>query len=150
MLIHPWDAAADEEALAFVRANEFGHLVASGCGRDMPVIVPTQFLLAEESTILLTSPGRTLIWSAIEESPAVVMAVAGDWAYIEGAWKALPGTDEDPRLESPRRTTRPSIWSVTRRSSMTATGSSASCAPSSPAWRWRTAGRTPKSPSVST
>ncbi|NJP23538.1 FMN-binding negative transcriptional regulator [Microbispora hainanensis] len=101
MLIHPWDAGTDEEALAFVRANEFGHLIASGRDRDVPVVVPTQFLLADASTILLHLARPNPIWPAIEENPAVVMAVAGDWAYVEGAWKALPDAGEDPRLGVP-------------------------------------------------
>jgi transcriptional regulator len=101
MLIHPWDAAGDDEALAFVRANEFGHLIASGRGRDVPVVVPTQFLVSGESTVVLHLARPNPIWAAIEENPMVVLSVAGDWAYVEGAWKALPGTDEDPRLGVP-------------------------------------------------
>ncbi|WP_396699718.1 hypothetical protein [Microbispora triticiradicis] len=31
----------------------------------------------------------------MEESPAVVMAVAGDWAYIEGACEARPADGAD-------------------------------------------------------
>ncbi|GAA3084981.1 FMN-binding negative transcriptional regulator [Streptosporangium carneum] len=101
MLIHPWDAATEDEALDFVRANEFGHLIASGRGRDVPVVVPTQFLLADDRTVLLHLARPNPIWAAIGENPAVVLSVAGDWAYIPGAWKALPGGSEDPRMGVP-------------------------------------------------
>ncbi|RGA03018.1 FMN-binding negative transcriptional regulator [Microbispora triticiradicis] len=101
MLIHPWDAASEEEALAFVRASEFGHLIASGRGRDVPVVVPTQFLLADASTVLLHLARPNPVWAAIEENPAVLLSLAGDWAYVRGAWKVLPDSGEDPRLGIP-------------------------------------------------
>ncbi|MEV7013940.1 FMN-binding negative transcriptional regulator [Streptosporangium sp. NPDC051022] len=101
MLIHPWDSATEDEALAFVRANEFGHLIASGRDREVPVVVPTQFLLADDRTVLLHLARPNPIWAAIEENPAVVLSVAGDWSYIPGVWKALPGGAEDPRMGIP-------------------------------------------------
>ncbi|GGS50330.1 transcriptional regulator [Planobispora rosea] len=100
MLIHPWDAATEDEALDFVRANEFGHLIASGRDRDVPVVVPTQFLLTGDREILLHLARPNPIWAAIEENPAVLLSVAGDWAYIPGGWKILPGED-DPRRGVP-------------------------------------------------
>lgn len=93
MLIHPWDAGARDEAFAFVRAHEFGQLVAAGRNRDVPVIVPTQFVLADEETVLLHLARPNPVWTAIEENPAVVMSVAGDWAYVPAAWKAIEGED---------------------------------------------------------
>ncbi|GAA3445964.1 FMN-binding negative transcriptional regulator [Planomonospora venezuelensis] len=100
MLIHPWDAATEDEALAFVRANEFGHLIAAGRDREVPVVVPTQFLLAGDRTVLLHLARPNPIWAAIEENPAVLLSVAGDWAYVPGSWKVLPG-EGDPRLGVP-------------------------------------------------
>ncbi|MEU1878650.1 FMN-binding negative transcriptional regulator [Streptosporangium sp. NPDC020072] len=101
MLIHPWDAATEHEALEFVRANEFGHLIAAGRGREVPVVVPTQFLLTGERTVLLHLARPNPIWAAVEENPAVVLSVAGDWAYVPGAWKILPEDGEDPRMGVP-------------------------------------------------
>ncbi|MER7209029.1 FMN-binding negative transcriptional regulator [Streptosporangium sp. NPDC000239] len=101
MLIHPWDAATEDEALEFVRANEFGHLIAAGRGREVPVVVPTQFLLTGERTVLLHLARPNPIWAAVEENPAVVLSVAGDWAYVPGAWKILPEDGEDPRMGVP-------------------------------------------------
>ncbi|MFF4776589.1 FMN-binding negative transcriptional regulator [Microtetraspora fusca] len=93
MLIHPWDSGTDDEALAFVQAHEFGQLVAAGRDRDIPVIVPTQFVLADEKTLLLHLARPNPIWTAIEENPSVVMSLAGDWAYVPAAWKAIDGED---------------------------------------------------------
>jgi transcriptional regulator len=99
MLVHPWDSGAIDEALAFVRAHEFGQLVAGGRDREIPVIVPTQFVLADDETVLLHLARPNPVWRAIAENPAVVMSVAGDWSYIPAAWKAIDG--EDPRRGVP-------------------------------------------------
>ncbi|MEV4096337.1 FMN-binding negative transcriptional regulator [Streptosporangium saharense] len=101
MLIHPWDTATEDEALDFVRANEFGHLIASGRGREVPVVAPTQFLLADERTVLLHLARPNPIWKAIAENPAVVLSIAGDWAYVPGRWKVLPEDGEDPAMGVP-------------------------------------------------
>jgi transcriptional regulator len=95
MLIHPWDAGSPAEALDFLRDNEFGHLVAGGADRNVPVVVPTQFLLAGEHTILLHLARPNPVWEAIAENPAVLLVVSGDWVFIPGAWKKIPELDED-------------------------------------------------------
>ena len=87
MIIHPWDAAEEREALAFVRNTEFGHLIAAGRDRDVPVVVPTQFLLADDRTVLLHLARPNPIWRAIEENPTVMLSMAGDWAYAPGSWR---------------------------------------------------------------
>lgn len=99
MLIHPWDSSTDEdEWRAFVLAQGFGQLIASGRDRDVPVVVPTQFILVGDEVLLhLARPNP--IWDAIEENPSVLLSVAGDWAYIPAAWKAIG--DEDPSLGIP-------------------------------------------------
>jgi len=100
MLIHPWDAGSSEdEWVQFVRHHGFGHLVASGRGRDVPVIVPTQFALVDASRVVLHLARPNPIWDAIAENPTVVLSVAGDWAYVPAAWKAIG--DEDPRMGVP-------------------------------------------------
>lgn len=101
MLIHPWDTATEDEALDFVRANEFGHLIASGREREVPVVVPTQFLLADERTVLLHLARPNPIWKPIAENPAVVLSIAGDWAYVPGRWKVLPQDGEDLAMGIP-------------------------------------------------
>jgi transcriptional regulator len=100
MLIHPWDAGAGEaEWVDFVRAQGFGHLVAGGRDRDVPVVVPTQYALADAQTVLLHLARPNPIWPALAENSTVVLSVAGDWAYIPAAWKAVD--DEDPRMGVP-------------------------------------------------
>jgi transcriptional regulator len=100
VLIHPWDAGrSTDEWLEFVRAQGFGHLVAAGRGRDVPVVVPTQFAVVSAGEVVLHLARPNPIWAALDENPAVVLSVAGDWAYIPAAWKAIG--DEDPRLGVP-------------------------------------------------
>lgn len=99
MLIRDHDRPLDEaEWRAFVAANAFGHLVAAGRGRDVPIVVPTQFVLDGDVVALhLARPNP--VWAAIEENPMVVLSVAGDWAYIPSDWKAIG--DEDLRRGIP-------------------------------------------------
>ena len=93
MLIHPWDEGVGDEWRVFAIAQGFGHLVAGGRDRDVPVVVPTQFLLREDDVLLhLAAPNP--IWPALRENPRVILSVAGDWAYIPSSWKAID--DEDP------------------------------------------------------
>ena len=103
MLVHPWDAPLDEaEVFRFVRAQGFGHLVAPG-RRDLPVIVPTQYLVVDRDAgrpdVLLHLARPNPVWAALEERPTVVLSVAGDWAFVPSAWKAIG--DEDPALGIP-------------------------------------------------
>jgi transcriptional regulator len=99
MLVHPWDAGSDDdEWRAFVTGQGFGQLIASGRGRDVAVAVPTQFVLADDEVLLhLARPNP--VWSALEENPMVLLSVAGDWAYVPAAWKAIG--DEDPAIGVP-------------------------------------------------
>lgn len=99
MLVHPWDAAIDaDEWRDFVVAQGFGHLIAAGRGRDIPIVVPTQFLLGEAEVLLhLARPNP--VWKAIEENSTVLLSVAGDWAYVPSTWKAIG--DEDPSVGIP-------------------------------------------------
>lgn len=78
-------------------AQGFGHVAV--CGDDLvPVVVPTQFvLLADEVVFHLAKPNP--VFDALAVTPRAVVSVAGDWAYIPGAWKAIG--DEDPSLGVP-------------------------------------------------
>jgi transcriptional regulator len=99
MYIAPADATLGEaEWRPFVKATGFGHLVAAGRDRDVPVVVPTQFLL-EEDTVRLHLVRSNPLFGALAENPRVLLSVAGDWAFIPSAWKAIG--DEDPALGIP-------------------------------------------------
>jgi transcriptional regulator len=98
VLIHSWDAGSEAEWRTFVQSNGFGQLVAAGRGRDVPVIVPTQFVVqGDEVLVHLARPNP--IWTALAENANVVLSVAGDWAFIPSSWKVIG--DEDPRLGIP-------------------------------------------------
>ena len=100
MFIAPVDATLGEpEWRAFVEAHPFGHLVAGGGPeRLVPVVVPTQFVLAGQ-TVWLHLVRANPIFAVLDENPAVVLSVADDWAFIPSAWKAIDG--EDPALGIP-------------------------------------------------
>jgi transcriptional regulator len=88
----------EDEWRDFVTAQGFGHLVAAGRGREVPVVVATQFVL-DGDEIFLHLVGKNPILEAMAEQPRVLMSVAGDWAFIPSAWKAIG--DEDPLLGVP-------------------------------------------------
>ena len=99
MYTAPVDATFGEaEWRPFLSANSFGHLVAAGRGRDVPVVVPTQFLL-DGDTVHLHLVRSNPFFAAVAENPRVLLSVAGDWAFIPSAWKAIG--DEDRRLGIP-------------------------------------------------
>ena len=100
MFVAPADATLGEaEWRAFVEEHPFGHLVArGGPGREFPVVVPTQFVLAG-STVWLHLVRANPIFEALAEDRRVVLSVADDWAFVPSAWKAIGA--EDPSLGIP-------------------------------------------------
>lgn len=91
-------SVGEREWRPFVEHHGFGHLVAAGRDREIPVVVPTQFVL-DADEVLLHLVAANPIFDALAEQPRVVLSVAGDWAFIPSAWKAI-GV-EDPRLGIP-------------------------------------------------
>jgi transcriptional regulator len=88
----------ESEWRTFVESHAFGHVVAAGRGRRVPVVVPTQFLLHGDKVLLhLARPNP--LFDAIAEQPRVLLSVAGDWAFIPSSWKTVG--DEDPLLGIP-------------------------------------------------
>ena len=100
MFIAPVDATlGEDEWRPFLEAHPFGHLVApGGPAREMPVVVPTQFVLAGD-TVWLHLVRANPVFGALAENPRVLLSVAEDWAFIPSSWKAI-GT-EDPALGIP-------------------------------------------------
>jgi transcriptional regulator len=99
MYIAPSDASfGEDEWRPFVESQGFGHLVASGRDRDVPVVVPTQFVLDGDQVFLhLAAPNP--IFEALAEQPRVLLSVAGDWAFIPSNWRVAG--DEDPAFGIP-------------------------------------------------
>ncbi|MEM7095387.1 MAG: FMN-binding negative transcriptional regulator [Actinomycetota bacterium] len=98
MLIRPHDAGESEDQWReFVRNQGFGHLAVSGSG-DVPVVVPTQFELGEDDVALHLAKANP-VFEALAATPRAVLSIAGDWAYVPGAWKAIG--DEDASLGIP-------------------------------------------------
>ncbi|HEX3794532.1 MAG TPA: FMN-binding negative transcriptional regulator [Acidimicrobiales bacterium] len=99
MYTAPADASIGEaEWRPFLEANLFGHLIAAGRGRDVPVAVPTQFIL-DGQTVRLHLVRANPVFAALAENPRVLLSVAADWAFIPSDWKAIG--DEDPTLGVP-------------------------------------------------
>ena len=99
MLIRPHDREDDRDvALGFLRSQGFGHVAAAGRGHDVPVVVPTQFVV-EDDHIVFHLAAANPIFARLEEQPRAILSVAGDWAYIPAAWKAIG--DEDPSMGIP-------------------------------------------------
>lgn len=99
MHVAPPDATlGEDEWRPFVEAQGFGHLVAPGVGLDYPVVVPTQFVLdGAEVLVHVAAPNPVL--SALAANPHAVLSIAGDWAFVPSAWKAIG--DDDPSLGIP-------------------------------------------------
>jgi transcriptional regulator len=100
MFVAPVDATLGEhEWRSFVEAHPFGHLVArGGAGREWPVVVPTQFVLAG-TTVWLHLVRANPVFAALAEDRRVLLSVAADWAFVPSAWKAI--ATEDPALGIP-------------------------------------------------
>ena len=98
MLIRPHDASTDEaQWRSFVHQQGFGHFAVSGAG-GIPVLVPTQFVLLDDRVVFhLAKPNP--VFAALAATPQAVLSIAGDWAYIPGAWRMVG--DEDPSLGVP-------------------------------------------------
>ena len=67
-------------------------------GRDLPVVVPTQFVL-EDDTVWLHLVRANPMFAALAENPRVLLSVADDWAFIPSSWKVIG--DEDPAPRDP-------------------------------------------------
>ncbi len=93
MLIHPWDQATREEWQRVLAQADFGQLVTAGHVHGYPVVVPTHFHYDGQDTVLLHLARPNPVWKALEADPHVVLALTGDYTYVEAAWNANAGTD---------------------------------------------------------
>ncbi len=93
------DRPLDEaEWRGFLGPSGFGQLLASGRGRDVPVAVPVQYVV-DDDDVLAHVVARNPLVEALAEQPRCVLSVAGDWAFVPSAWKAVGA--EDPALGIP-------------------------------------------------
>ena len=93
MLIHRHDAAfSPDEWRTFLADHDFGELIASGHGRDVPMIVPTHFIYDGDTTVRLHLARPNPVWDALAENPLAVVSVYGDYTYIPTGWNANAGT----------------------------------------------------------
>jgi len=93
MLIHRHDAAfSPDEWRTFLADHDFGELIASGHGRDVPMIVPTHFIYDGDTTVRLHLARPNPVWDALVENPLAVISVYGDYTYIPTGWNANAGT----------------------------------------------------------
>jgi transcriptional regulator len=93
MLIHPWDAAADEdEWRGWLAAHDFGQLAVNGLGGEPPFVQPTHFLHdpapGRFGEVLLHLARPNPLWPALAASPRVALSVVDDYAFVPGPWHA--------------------------------------------------------------
>ncbi|WP_431950319.1 FMN-binding negative transcriptional regulator [Actinacidiphila sp. bgisy167] len=94
MLVHPWDAPADEaEWQDWLAAHDFGQLAVNGLGDAPPFVQPLHFAYdaaRREAVTHLARPNP--LWAAIEAHPRVTLSVVDDYTFIPGPWHAPEGT----------------------------------------------------------
>jgi transcriptional regulator len=93
MLVHPWDAALDDDEWRHWLSDgrDFGQLVAPGRDRDLPIVVPTHFSYDGDRTVRLHLARPNPVWEALEEHPRALLTVIDDYVYIPAEWNAGEG-----------------------------------------------------------
>ncbi|GGY45263.1 FMN-binding negative transcriptional regulator [Streptomyces omiyaensis] len=96
MLVHPWDAPADDaEWRAWLARHDFGQLAVNGLPGDPPWVQPAHFRYEAEpgpyGRVLLHLARPNPLWSALEADPRVLLSVVDDYVYVPGTWTAPEG-----------------------------------------------------------
>jgi transcriptional regulator len=101
MLVHPWDAALDEDEWRawLAHGRDFGQLIAPGHARDLPVVVPTHFVYDGHRTVRLHLARPNPVWEALAERPRALLTVIDDYVYVPAEWNA--GEGQPPELGVP-------------------------------------------------
>ncbi|MEU6850286.1 FMN-binding negative transcriptional regulator [Actinacidiphila alni] len=95
MLIHPWDAPADDsEWRDWLAVHDFGQLTVNGPSGQPPFVQPLHFAYDPaagghglgEAVTHLARPNP--VWPALEAAPQVTLSVVDDYAFIPGPWHA--------------------------------------------------------------
>lgn len=89
VIIRPSDRAlTEEEWRTLLYEHGFGHFIASGIGREVPVVVPTHFAYDGASRIVMHFVRDNPVWEPLRESPIGLLSVAVDYVYIPSYWNA--------------------------------------------------------------
>jgi transcriptional regulator len=96
VLIHPWDAALDDDEWRawLADGHDFGQLAVNGLRGQPPTVIPTHFTVDDTpaGTQLLIHLARpNPVWADIDANPHVVVTVIDDYAYIPTTWRAKAG-----------------------------------------------------------
>jgi transcriptional regulator len=78
-----------------VADHPFGHLIASGKDRALPVVAPTHIQFDGERTIRLHLARPNPVWPALRENPRCLFVVTAAVAYVPTSWEAPPGTPSE-------------------------------------------------------
>ena len=92
MLIHPHDAATDDEWRDALQAKDFGQLIttASADTGGLPIVVPTHFVFDGQSTIELHLAKANPVWSRLEVDLLAMLTIIDAYVYIPSSWNAVP------------------------------------------------------------
>ena len=92
VLIHPHDAATDDEWRDALQAKDFGQLIttASADTGGLPIVVPTHFVFDGQSTIELHLAKANPVWSRLEVDLLAMLTIIDAYVYIPSSWNAVP------------------------------------------------------------
>ena len=100
MLRTSFDAPRDDrEWQDFLRQQKFGQVVASGTGREIPVITPTHYIFDGDKQIEFHVHRSNPILQALAEKPVATLTVVDASCFIPSSWNNEP--DEDPAWGAP-------------------------------------------------
>lgn len=93
MLIHPWDAAIDDDEWRswLHTTDRFGILAVNNTDpHQAPIVVPTHFTVASDEVLIhLARPNP--VWPHLHAATEVRLVVTGDYAFIPGHWRSKDG-----------------------------------------------------------
>lgn len=82
----------DREWRDLVSSHPFGHLIAPGSNRPLPIVVPTHFHFDGGTTIRLHLARANPMWKALHENRRCMLVVTAAVAYVPTSWEAEPDT----------------------------------------------------------
>jgi transcriptional regulator len=95
MLIRPHDAPIDTERewRDLLLRHPFGHLIAPGRERPLPIVVPTHVHFDGDRSIRLHLAKPNPVWPALTENSRCLFVVTAPYSYVPTSWEAPPGTE---------------------------------------------------------